>query len=44
MRTMENNVNGGGQKSLLNSYFQDQTKLAYALHTKKTRVQTIGLL
>ncbi len=35
MELMENNVNEGGQKSLLNSYFQDQIKLAYALHTLK---------
>ena len=31
--SMENNVNGG-QKSLLDSYFQGQVILAYALHTE----------
>ena len=39
MKPMENNVNGGGQKSSLNSYFQDQISLAYALHTKNTCVK-----
>ena len=34
MEPMENNVMGG-QKSLLNSYFQDQIILAYVLHTLK---------
>ena len=34
MEPMENN-GMGGQKSLLNSYFQDQIILAYVLHTLK---------
>ena len=33
MKNLANNVNGGGQKSSLNSYFQGQVILAYALHT-----------
>ena len=35
MKLLENNVNGrGAKKSLLNSYFQGQVILAYALHTE----------
>ena len=33
MKKLVNNVNGGGQKNSLNSYFQGQVILAYALHT-----------
>lgn len=35
MKLMENNITGRGQKSL-NSYFQDQIRLAYVLRTLKS--------